>query len=227
MAGYAHSDVETDITSIDTDTDSFFAGAYGQYYFGSVNLAVALMGGYEDHDSDRLVVDNLNGIETANSDFDSYFLSPSATLSAAYDLGNRVEFRPSATFVYSVAWFDDYNESGTTLSNLSIDDRTVQAIVGRLQLAIAATTSDENSEVELRGGFKARYTDDDDIDANLAGTTFRYASASDDSVYGGYLGFNGRVAVQDRLDLMTDIEYGWANGDETHYNLILGLEFTF
>lgn len=80
MAGYAYSEVITDIRSIDTDSDSYFVGAYGQIRFGWLNLDMALLGGYEQHDNDRLVVDNLFGFEVAQADFDSYFLSPSFTL---------------------------------------------------------------------------------------------------------------------------------------------------
>ena len=153
-------------------------------------------------------------------------MSPSLTLSAEYALADRLVFRPSATLVYSVAWYDDYNESGTTSSNLSIDDRTVQALNGRLQLA-AAYELDEGSELELRVGGMSRHTDDDDIDANLAGTDFRFASTSDDSVYGGYLGANLRVAVHDRMNLTADMEFGTASGDETHVHGMLGFEVSF
>ena len=226
LAGFAQSEVETDITSIETDTDSFFAGGYGHFNLGSVNLTTTLIGGYEDHDNDRLVVDNLAGFEVAKADYDSFFLSPSLTLSAAYDLGNNIELRPSASIIYSVAWFDSYTETGTTSSNLSVDSRTVQAITGRLQLA-AAQTFGEHAEFEARAGATTRHTDDDDIDASLAGTSFRYAAASDDSVYGGYVGANLRVAVQDRMNLLVDFEYGRASGDETQVSVLLGLEITF
>ena len=100
------------------------------------------------------------------------------------------------------------------------------AITRRLQLA-AAQTFGENAEFEARAGATTRHTDDDDIDASLAGTSFRYAAASDDSVYGGYVGANLRVAVQDRMNLLVDFEYGRASGDETQVSGLLGLEITF
>lgn len=112
IGGYAHSDVVTDIAATDNDSDSFFVGGYGQVGFGQVDLSITLLAGYERHDNDRRVVDSSNGIEIARSEFGSFFLSPSLTLSGEYEFGNRHMFRPSATVVYSVALHDDYTESG-------------------------------------------------------------------------------------------------------------------
>ena len=73
MGGVAHAKTETQTMSFETETDSYFMGAYGHFNLGSVNLTAALLGGYSDYENDRSVVDNLNGIEVARSDFDSWF----------------------------------------------------------------------------------------------------------------------------------------------------------
>lgn len=226
MAGFANASVSTDSDSINTDTDSFFAGVYGHWYFDKVNVTTALAGGVESHDNDRTVVDNLNGIETARSDFSSVFFSPSVTLSSAYTLNEMFEFRPSATLTYNVAWYEDYAETGTTRSNLFIDDRTSQSLHGRVQLAVAMALNDI-SEFELRTGFTTRHTDDDDVNANLAGTNFSYASASDDSVQGGFVGGNLRFNATDRLDVLADVAYHRASGDEEDISARLRFEYRF
>ena len=232
LGGFVRSTVKTTgdkfgrLRSVDTDTDSFFVGAYGQYFLGEINLTTTLMAGYEDHENDRAVVDNLNGFETAQADFSSFFISPSLTVSSAYDVGTQVELRPSVTFAYSGGWYDDYAESGTTRSDLVIDDRNVHALTGQLQLAAAYSLAEEN-ELEFRAGAKARYTDNDDIDVNLAGTDFRIPHASDDSVYGGYLGVNIRVAIKERINLVADVEHGRAGGGEEHIAAMLKLEAVF
>ena len=130
------------------------------------------------------------------------------------------------TFAYSAGWYDDYAESGTTRSDLIIDDRKVHALTGQLQLA-AAYSFFEDSEFEIRAGAKARYTDDDDIDVTLAGTDFRIPHASDSSVYGGYAGINLRVAIVDRMNLVADVEHGRAGGGEGHIAAMLKLEGVF
>ncbi len=224
MGGFAKSTVKTEILSIETESESYFIGAYGHLQLEQVNLTAALISGYEDHDNKRFVLDNI--IEVAESDYGSIFLSPSITLSTSYAIGSNLELRPLASFIYSVAWYDDYSESGTTQSNLSIGDRTVQAFTGRLQLALARSFG-TNAELEIRAGAITRHTDDDDISANLSGTNFTYAAVSDDSVYGGFVGGSLHVSVRDHLDLITDIEYGRASGDEDQISGYLSLEYSF
>ena len=65
MGGVAHAKTETQTMSFETETDSYFMGAYGHFNLGSVNLTAALLGGYSDYENDRSVVDNLNGIESS------------------------------------------------------------------------------------------------------------------------------------------------------------------
>ena len=226
IGGFAQSNIETGSISIESDTDSFFAGGYGHFYLGSVNLTTTLIGGYEEHDDDRLVFDNTSGFETVSSKLDSFFLSPSLTLSAAHDLGGNIELRPSASIIYGIAWFDGYRETGTTATNLVVDSRAVQAITTRLQLA-AAQSFGEDIEFEVLVGSTSRYTDEDDIRANLSGTDFSYTPSSDDSVYGVYAGANLRVAIQDHLSVVADMEYGRASGNEYQIDVNLGLEYNF
>jgi len=232
LGGFVKTNIKTTgdkfgrLRSIDTDTDSFFVGAYSQYFLGNINLTTALMAGYEDHNNDRAVVDNLNGFETAQADFGSFFISPSMTLSSAYVLDKYFELRPSATFAYSGGWYEDYAESGTTRSDLVIDDRDVHALTGQLQLAAAYSPFEDNA-LELRAGAKARYTDDDNIDVSLAGTNFQIPNASDNTVYGGYIGMNLRIAIKEKINLIADVEQGFASGNENHAAVMVRLEGVF
>ena len=74
---------------------------------------------------------------------------------------------------------------------------------------------------------KGRFTDDNNIGANLAGSNFIYNASGDDSVYGSFIGGNLSIAVQDRLDLIGDMEYGYASGDESEVTARLSLEYRF
>lgn len=226
MGGFVHAETETDIDSFETETDSYYLGAYGHINLGSVNLTTALIGGYSDSDNERVVWDNLNGREVAKSDLDGLFISPSVTLSTAYTVNNHLELRPSASVNYSVAWLDSYREQGTTSSNLKVDDRTSRALSARLQLA-AAYKLNQRSEIELRTGVNSRHTDDDDVDVNLAGSSFRYGVSGDEDVTGGYAGLNVRFAASENLSLIADIEVGSASGDEDSTSGHLTLEYQF
>ncbi len=224
MAGYAQSDVRTDLTSINTDSESYFVGAYGQKRFASFNLDASLLAGYERYDNDRIVVDNLNKFETAEAAYDSFFLSPSVTLSSEIRVFDKIALRPSVTGIYSVAWYDDYTESGTTRSNLSIDDRFSHALIGKLQIAAAYVFSN-GSEIGIRGGGRYRYTINDDVDTTLAGTSFRYAAAGDDTYFAAIAGANARVALMDSINLTANAEYAFDDGIETTLSGQLVLEF--
>jgi len=226
MAGVANSNVETDIRSTETETDSYYIGAYGHFKFNSVNLTASLLGGYSEYENSRFIVDNLSGIEQAQADFDGVFISPSITLDTAFELTNKIELRPSIALNYSVAWLDDYQESGSTRSNIDVDKRTISAVAARAQLA-SAYEFNQHSEIELRLGLNVRHTDDDDIEANLAGSDFRYGNTGDETVSGAYGGINLRIATRDNLNLVADIEYGEASGNEDYLAGQISIEFSF
>jgi hypothetical protein len=226
MVGYARSDFATDLVSIQTDTNSFFGGVYGQMEFGWLNVASTLMLGYEDIDNDRLVVDNLNGFETAEGDYDNFFLSPSITLSAPLKLNDKTVISPSLTGTYSVGFQDGYTESGTTRSNLTIEDRTIHAFLGRAQIGIAHRWTSK-IDTQARFGFKARQTSNGHINATLAGSSFQYSTSGDDTVLGGFFGVNGRYRVTNSINVMLDGEFTMNEGDETSVNGQLGAEFIF
>ncbi len=223
FGGIAQSDIDTERQSISTDTDSLFVGGYAQIHLGPLALTASLLGGYEQHDNHRRVIDNLAGIEIARTDFDSGFLSPALSLATAYTLDQGLTLHPQATLAYSIAWYDAYRETGTTRSNLSIDNRTVHALQSRLQLAARYTL--DTSHLELRAGVLARHTYDDDIHATLSGSDFRFTSASDDSVYGGSLGASLRLEIHDRTHLLLGMDYTAMSGDETQAAGRLALEF--
>ncbi|MGV7221566.1 MAG: autotransporter domain-containing protein [Nitrospinales bacterium] len=225
LAGYAHADVVTDTVSSDTNTSSWFIGGYGRASFGIINLDVALLAGYEKNDHDRWLVDNLNGFEIAHGNFDSYFLSPSATVSSQFNIMDNISLRPSVTATYSAGFYNSYTERGSTQSNLSIDNRTAHAFITTFRLDTAYTFSPGN-EVAFRVGGRYRYTDDGNINASLAGSSFQYAAVGDDENLEGLFGATVRLGIKDRVSLTADMEHS-LNGIENTLVGQLGLEFTF
>ena len=226
LAGYANTDLATDFQSLYTNTHSGFIGTYGQVKFGGFNLDASLIGGYEQNDNNRIVVDNINGFELAEADYDSFFISPSVTLSTEHKVHQHIVLRPSATATYTVAWYDSYTETGTTQSNLSIDDRTAQAVITKLQM-VAAYVFGNGSEVGLLAGGRFRYTINDDVNATLAGTSFRYASSGDDTHFEAIVGAHARVSVTNNLNLTINGQYALSDGIETTISGQAGLEYIF
>lgn len=225
MGGIVRSTTDTQTASFETEADNYYIGAYANRKTHGLNITGSLIAGYGDHDNDRLVVDNLNGVETANSDFNSWFISPGLTIGSAFTVDDRLELRPSVSVNYSIALLDDYRESGTTNSNLSVDDRKAKALTARAQLA-AAYQFDEASEFEFRVGINSRHTDDEDTKVSIAGSQFKFATAGDESVAGGYAGASLRVADDNNLSLIADVEFG-GNGDENYAAGQISLEYVF
>ncbi|MGV7220713.1 MAG: autotransporter outer membrane beta-barrel domain-containing protein [Nitrospinales bacterium] len=225
LAGYARTDLATDFKSVNTNSHSGFIGAYGQVQFSSFNLDGSLIAGYEQNDNERLVVDNINGFETAESDYDSFFISPSATLSTQYNISDKLVSRSSITGIYSLGWYDSYTESGTTQSNLSIDDRLAHALVAKVKIQLAYLFS-KTCEVGFHIGGRYRYTINNDVDATLSGVSFQYAAAGDNTYAEALFGANARYAILDNLNLTLNTEYSLSD-IETNFSGNTGIEITF
>ncbi|MEM6710663.1 MAG: autotransporter outer membrane beta-barrel domain-containing protein [Pseudomonadota bacterium] len=224
--GIASSDSQTDAESIDTETTSYFGGLYGHVDVATdLTLSANLILGYEDYDNDRLVADNLNGFETASADFSNVFISPSVSLEYQYEVAQGFYLRPSGSLTYTASFFDDYTETGTTRANLTIDSRTVHTLNTRIQLAGALVR--DAIDVEVRGGFDGRFTDEDDVDASLAGNSFRFSGSDDESVLGGFIGLRAEMAANDQFSIIADGEYRAASGDEDAFSGSLQATFRF
>jgi hypothetical protein len=230
IAGYASSSVSTKKMSNSTNTNSFFGGIYGDIHLGrQVSLTTSLLGGYEYHDNTRNVRNNLVGVEAAKSDFSSVFFSPSVTLSSAHPFevaGRSFQLRPSTTAVYTISQYDNYQEKGTTGSNLAVGNRTVQALKIRTQLAVAMALN-KHSEFELRSGFVTRHTDHDDIKASLGSTSFRFAGAGNNSVQGGFVGGSLRLHATENLRASVDVKFRGAGGRESEFIGRAGIGYSF
>jgi hypothetical protein len=225
LAGYANTDLATDFQSLYTNAHSGFIGTYGQKKFSSFNLDGSLIAGYEQNDNNRIVVDNINGFELAEANYDSFFISPSATLSTQYNVSDKLVARSSITGLYSMGWYDSYTESGTTRSNLSIDDRLAHAFIAKAKIEMAYLFS-KTCEVSFHIGGRYRYTINNDVNATLSGVSFQYATAGDDTNVEGLFGVNGRYALSDNINLNLHTQYS-LNGIETNASGDVGVEILF
>ena len=214
VAGIVKSDTRGNESSFKSDSNQFYLGAYANQQLQGFTLTTSLLTGYGRHDNKRLVIDNLNGREVAKSDFSSVFISPSLTVASAYTVYDSIELRPSASINYSIAWLDDYSERGTSQSNLSVDDRKIQALAAKLQLAAAYDYS-ATTELELRAGLNSRHSNDDDTQISIGASQAKFANVGDESVSGGFVGARLRIIGSDKLSLIADVELG-GNGDEDY-----------
>lgn len=224
FAGYMHGNTSSVTTSFNTDTDRYYAGAYGRFNLGGVaNLTASLLAGYGDHDHHRTVFFG-GDKQIAKSNYDSKLISPAISISTAYQATDKIELRPYLGVSYTVARLDGYTESGSS-TNLKVDDRTVRVFNTKVQLK-AAYAFTQGSEVSFRVGARARNINADDIDVTILGNQFSYDNAGDDNVSGAFAGLNLRVATVNNFDLMVDVELG-GDSDEDYQRGQLSLNYHF
>ena len=225
VGGVVKSDTNGSESSFKSDTNQVYLGAYANQQLQGFTVTTSLLAGYGRHDNKRLVIDNLNGEEVAKADFSSVFISPSLTVASAYTVYDSIELRPSATINYSIAWLDDYSERGTSQSNLSVEDRKIQALAAKLQLAAAYSFSTA-TEFELRAGLNSRHTDDNDTQISIGNSRAKFANVGDENVSGGFVGARVQIVSSGNLSLIADVELG-GNGDEDYKAGNVSIEYSF
>ncbi|KAF3983463.1 MAG: autotransporter outer membrane beta-barrel domain-containing protein [Methylococcales symbiont of Hymedesmia sp. n. MRB-2018] len=224
LGGYAYSNTGSGRKSFSAKSKHSFVGAYGHLSLGGINLTSSVLAGYGDHDNQRLVFNNINGYEVSDADINSFFISPSLTLSTAFPvITDAIEIRPSATVSYSTVWVSAYKEKGTTSNNQEIDSRTLQTVKGRLQLA-GAYLMGQGNELELRTGINSRASHNEKVNSSLAGQRFSYNSKDNDNS-SGFVGAKLRVTTN-QLNIVGDIEYGKGN-KETDLAGTISLNYNF
>ncbi|BDW96653.1 hypothetical protein MACH10_23380 [Thalassospira tepidiphila] len=228
FGGVSVAGMKTDEASVESDSNGFFVGGYGEYVVGDWAIDAAMVVGYQRHQDERLVVDNLVGEETAQSDYNSVYISPSLAVIRSIDIGDGIELRPSAEVNYTYGYYGEYTETGTTSSNLRVQGHGVDVINGRLQLAARQALEDGRGEMELRGGMKYSYFGRDSVDVGLRdGALVRYQGSGDTSSHGGFVGGNMRYDLDRQMTFVADIELGFASGDERTAAGFVGLEYRF
>ncbi|MEL6681881.1 MAG: autotransporter domain-containing protein [Pseudomonadota bacterium] len=225
VGGLSAGNTTTDIDATDISSTSLLGGAYLASTFGAFDLTSSLLLGVEQHQSDRTVVDNLAGIETAEADIDSRFLSAGLQVSGADFTLGTVALRPSISTTYTLANYDSYTETGTTNANLEVDGRTTQTLSARAQLETVSTVG--TLETAFRFGIDGRATQADDITLTLDEVSQSFAETDSDRVFGGFVGARAVFSQTDTLQVTGDIEYGFAEGNEDTLAAGLNVSFAF
>lgn len=228
FGGVSHSNIDTDMASSKTDNNSFFVGLYGQYAEDDWVINGALATGYVSYDSERLVTDNLAGVEVAQADYDGIYISPSVSVMRIFDRGTGFSWRPSAELNYTYARLDSYEETGTTSANLNVGSRNASVLNTRLQLAAHQELANNEGEVEIRGGISHSTYGSDDIDISMDGFgSTNYAMTGTDNITGAYISAGICQHVNKNLNVIADIEYNHGSDDDRAFSGYVGIEYLF
>ncbi len=144
----------------DTDSQMGFVGVYARYVSDASFVKVGLQTGYGNNSSKRRTNNNLlaSGVETANSNSKTWYVSPELSVGHVFALGHflngDVSLTPTGQVRFLYGAFGSYTETGGT-DNLSIGSRTAQSVEERLTTKfshVSAFLSDYQLKLDLIGG---------------------------------------------------------------------------
>ena len=223
FGGIGTGQTETETRSIETDSNELFGGVYGRRERGDWGIDGALALGYSRHDGERTVTDNLEGIETAEADYRSFYISPSIALTRHRKLASGLSFHPNIRLAWTHARYDDYTEHGTTNANLKVHGRSEEILDGQAQMLMAYTFAG-GVTTELRSGTTLRYYDSERV-GFTGGDPGNHEIPGDDSITGVYGGIAVRYATKSGVDLIGDVQYSRADEGETGVSVYLGVDY--
>ncbi|WP_170410276.1 autotransporter family protein [Ruegeria atlantica] len=195
FGGYASGDITSDASSNTRTTKSVFAG--GQYFrdFGSNYIRAAVVGGQLRSDSgNRQVFNNLTagGVETASSEHDGYFVSPSFEFGTRFDnvLANK-SLLASLQVSYLHMSENGYTETGVA-SPITIDDSQSDYLNARAQVTLPHEFSlgaGPDALLELTAGIDGQFTlGDASRKATVLGSEITLDPTYDDQLIRGFVG---------------------------------------
>lgn len=144
FGGASWADVDATQSDVDSQTNSYFMGAYASMIQHGLIFGLTLTAGYSDFDQERKVANNYaaGGVETATADFGGWFVSPELTITKPIDaLGHPLEVSLSTR--YAGLFTHSYTEKGTA-APLNVDTRNVHVGVVRAQMAAPNTFTFKN-----------------------------------------------------------------------------------
>lgn len=226
LFGISSGDMKTKSASFKTDVNSFFFGGYKNLDLAkSTSLSFNLIAGYERYNSERTLVDNINGYQVAKSNLNNFFITPSATLEHKFKINEYFELNPIAKLSYTSSFFGENNESGSSASNIKTKARRAEILNSRI--GVNAILTLKNTKLELGTGFDTRLIKEARVRASINNNSFRYDTNNDKNVNGHYIRAAAYIIDLKNFSLLGSFEKRKADGGENEYLGQLGARYRF
>ncbi|WP_299951665.1 autotransporter domain-containing protein [uncultured Ruegeria sp.] len=234
FGGFGTGDISADNSGNTLDTDAVFAGGYYHRDFGSKFLRASVVGGQLSSSGSRDVFNNLatGGVETASSDYDGYFVSPSIELGARFD--NLLANKPllaSLQLSYLHLSEDGYTETGVA-NPVAVDDSQSDYLNARAQITLPHEVSlgaGPNALLEFTAGIDGQFAmGDTSRKASVLGSDIELDPIYDDQLVRGFLGGSFRKQTRDGRGLFSIGADGFFGGsDDREIRGILSFQYVF
>lgn len=210
FAGAGTGKFETGKQSQTIDTDYFFGGVYGRFDWNAHFLDFALTAGHSTNDNARIVANNMapDGIETAKSKYDGWFLSPELAYGVRIPVTRDIVLTPIARVRYLTGHFDGYAETGSA-QNLVVNNRDLQNLEERFELNVSRFDPFMAGIIRTTataGVVGLQRVGDKNISTVLLGQNLAFATPGDDSSFGGFAGIGFDYRASQRVNLFAGVE---------------------
>ena len=229
LVGYNHNDLKANsrfVQSYDNKADGVFAGINARAnLIGLLQVDLGLSGGYNSHDDNRFVNDNLwnLGQSHAKSSYNSTWVSPELLFSLPVNVFDSLVVAPRAGVRYTAQWIDSYTETGSD-ANAKVDSRSIGVLDTRV--GVAVTKKFGQGKVSVTGDYMHRNnTGDNAVNVTMIGDSHS-VSFFDRNVDAAILGADASFDVSNALSLIAS--GSWTEGSRVSGGSVSGnLKYNF
>jgi outer membrane autotransporter protein len=134
-------------------------------------------------------------------------------------------FVPSAYVRYAGYFLDGYTETGSA-ANLTVGDRDLHILQGRLQVALPLVTT--TTYISPYAGIEGRtLLSGNTVDAVLLGQNLSFDPGGADDVGSVFLGLNAAARLADNTDFYGNVEAAWDTDNSNRIGGNVGLRMHF
>jgi hypothetical protein len=190
--GAARSNSETALNINDTNRDIGFIGGYARKSYGKFFAKAALETGFSNNDSTRRLNNNIvpGGTESAQADYNSYFVSPEIGVGYMHTLSEGADgafyLSPSVQVKYLYNRDSSYTEVGST-ANVSMDSHSAQSLEERAELKLYHLTRIKDTDIKsnISGGvIGTQQIGSQQMNGQLLGQPISFTAPGEDNAWG-------------------------------------------
>jgi len=213
--------------SFDNTTDGGFVGVFGRTKAAQyLSLDYALNAGFNSHDDDRFVNDNLwsMGVSHAKSSYNSYWIAPEATVTVPYEVTAGLTLAPSFNVRYTQQHLESYTESGSD-SNASVGSRDYGLVESKLGLGVTQKWAMASVGANVSYLYRDLVSGDNSVNVSMIGDqhsiNFDYRKLS-----AGVLGLDAKINLS--KDVVLQATGNYIHGTNLNGGNVMGsIKFAF